>query len=57
LKKAVEMYNTERPHSSLNYLSPVEFESLSTEMQLIIKRKKETEKVNINNNNISLAVT
>ncbi|MBC7426234.1 MAG: IS3 family transposase [Bacteroidia bacterium] len=57
LKKAVEMYNTERPHSSLNYLSPVEFESLSTEMQLIIKRKKETEKVNISNNNISLAVT
>ncbi|MBC7425773.1 MAG: hypothetical protein H7321_04490 [Bacteroidia bacterium] len=47
----------ERPHYTQNYISLLEFESLTTEMQTIIKRKKETEKVNISNNNISLAVT
>jgi putative transposase len=54
LKKAVDMYNIQKPHGSLGGLSPVMFEKQSellTENQLINKRKKETKKEKITNNN------
>ncbi len=54
LKKAVEMYNMQKPHRSLKGLSPVDFENKSkllTENQLINKRKKEAKKEKITNNN------
>jgi len=54
LKKAVEMYDMQKPHGSLKGLSPVDFEKQSkllTENQLINKRKKETKKENVTNNN------
>jgi len=47
LSRAVEKYNQEKPHKALNYLSPNTFEkqfTLSTENQLINKRKKEAKK-------------
>jgi transposase InsO family protein len=54
LRKAVEMYNTQKPHGSLEGLSPDNFEKLIellTEDQLINKRKKEAKKEKVNNNN------
>jgi putative transposase len=54
LKKAVEMYNNQKPHRSLKGLSPEDFEKsleLLTENQLINKRKKEAKKEKITNNN------
>ncbi len=54
LSKAVEMYNKQKPHGSLGGLSPENFErsiELLTENQLINKRKKESKKEKINNNN------
>jgi hypothetical protein len=53
LKKAVDMYNLQKPHGSLKGLSPVNFENrkeLLTENQLINKRKKEAKKEKIINN-------
>jgi putative transposase len=50
LKKAVDKYNQEKPHKALNYLSPDMFENtinLSTENQIINKRKKEAKKENL----------
>jgi len=50
LKKAVDMYNHQKPHGSLNGLSPANFENkikLLTENQLINKRKKEAKKENL----------
>lgn len=50
LSRAVEKYNQEKPHKALNYRSPNNFESqilLSTENQLINKRKKVTKKENL----------
>lgn len=54
LKKAVEMYDLQKPHGSLKGLSPVDFENqtkLLTENQLINKRKKEAKKEKVTNNN------
>jgi len=54
LRKAVKMYNEQKPHGSLQGLSPDNFENsikLLTENQLINKRKKEAKKEKINNNN------
>jgi putative transposase len=54
LKKAVDMYNNQKPHRALNGQSPVSFEKkrkLLTENQLINKRKKEAKKEKITNNN------
>jgi putative transposase len=53
LKKAVDMYNLQKPHGSLKGLSPVNFENLAkllTENQLINKRKKEAKKEKFINN-------
>jgi len=50
LSRAVKMYNQEKPHKALNYLSPNTFENkftLSTENQVINKRKKEAKKENL----------
>jgi len=50
LKKAVDMYNHQKPHGSLNGLSPANFENkikLLTENLLINKRKKEAKKENL----------
>ena len=47
LKRAVDMYNNEKPHKALGGLSPAAFENptkLLTENQLINKRKKEAKK-------------
>ena len=60
LRKAVGLYNTEKPHSALKGLSPANFEEiikLSTENQLINKRKKEAKKEKINNNNFVYQIT
>ena len=54
LRKAIKMYNEQKPHGSLKGLSPDKFEEsveLLTENQLINKRKKEAKKEKINNNN------
>jgi transposase InsO family protein len=59
LKKAVEMYNLQKPHGSLKGLSPVNFENLSellTENQLINKRKKEAKKEKVTNNNFECTI-
>jgi transposase InsO family protein len=59
LKKAVEMYNLQKPHRSLKGLSPVNFENLSellTENQLINKRKKEAKKEKVTNNNFECTI-
>ena len=47
--KAVNMYNTEKPHQALNKLNPVLFESL------INRRKKEanTEMITFTNNSLT----
>jgi len=50
LKRAVDKYNQEKPHSALGDLSPVAFENsllLSTENLFINKRKKVTKKENL----------
>ena len=50
LKRAVDKYNQEKPHSALGDLSPVAFENsllLSTENLFINKRKKEAKKENL----------
>ena len=46
-KKAVYMYNTEKPHSALNKLCPVQFENLINKKTVINKRKKVAKKENI----------
>jgi putative transposase len=59
LKKAVEMYNTQKPHGSLQGLSPVNFENISellTENQLINKRKKEAKKEKVTNNTFEYTI-
>ena len=43
-KKAVEMYNTQKPHSALNKLAPNQFEKLSTKSVVIDKEKKKQKK-------------
>jgi len=44
--KAVYMYNTEKPHSALKKLSPVQFENLINKKTVINKRKKVAKKEN-----------
>lgn len=44
--KAVYMYNTEKPHSALKKLSPVQFENFINKKTVINKRKKVTKKEN-----------
>jgi transposase InsO family protein len=44
--KAVYMYNTEKPHSALKKLSPVQFENLINKKKVINKRKKVAKKEN-----------
>jgi hypothetical protein len=59
LKKAVDMYNYQKPHGALNGLSPVKFENpseLLTENQLINKRKKEAKKEKITNTNFEYTI-
>jgi transposase InsO family protein len=59
LKKAVEMYNIQKPHGSLQGLSPVNFENISellTENQLIKKRKKEAKKDKVTNNTFEYTI-
>jgi transposase InsO family protein len=59
LKKAVKMYNNQKPHRALKGLSPVSFEKkreLLTENQLINKRKKEAKKEKITNNNFAYQI-
>ena len=59
LKKAVYMYNHQKPHGSLYGLSPVNFEmqtELLTENQLINKRKKEAKKEKVTNNNFECTI-
>lgn len=51
LKKAVEMYNHQKPHSSLKKLTPAAYEHLFTENMLVHKRKKEAKKEKGNNHN------
>jgi transposase InsO family protein len=51
LKRAVELYNNERPHSALGGLSPTDFEKslkFSTNSELLTKRKKVTKKEKVN---------
>ena len=53
LTKAVYLYNTERPHSSLNRLSPYEFEykvskGLLTKTWVVNKKKKVSKKEKVN---------
>lgn len=58
-KKAVDMYNNQKPHGSLNGLSPVNFEiqlKLLTENQLINKRKKVAKKEKVTNNNFECII-
>lgn len=59
LTKAVYMYNHQKPHGSLNGLSPVNFEKqteLLTENPLINKRKKEAKKEKVTNNNLKCII-
>lgn len=42
--KAVRMYNLYKPHQALNRLSPAAYEALSTENEVLNKRKKEAKK-------------
>jgi putative transposase len=59
LKKAVDMYNLQKPHRSLKGISPVSFENLAellTKTQLINKRKKETKKEKVTNNNFESVI-
>jgi putative transposase len=53
LKRAVDMYNKQKPHRALKGLTPEKFEDpikLLTEYQLINKRKKEAKKEKVTNN-------
>ena len=53
LKRAVNMYNKQKPHRALKGLTPKKFEDpikLLTENQLINKRKKEAKKEKFTNN-------
>jgi transposase InsO family protein len=53
LKRAIDMYNNQKPHRALKGLTPMKFEypvELLTENQLINKRKKEAKKEKITNN-------
>lgn len=43
-KKAVEKYNMYKPHKGLNHMTPAQYERLSTENEVINKRKKEPKK-------------
>jgi transposase InsO family protein len=59
LKKAVALYNNQRPHRALEGLSPVKYEKqigLLTEYQNINKGKKEIVKDNSNNNNTNNSI-
>jgi transposase InsO family protein len=51
LNRAVDMYNNQRPHSSLKRQSPAAYESLLTESSVVHKRKKEPKKEKDNNHN------
>ncbi|MGZ5304570.1 MAG: integrase core domain-containing protein, partial [Bacteroidia bacterium] len=54
LKKAVEMYNTQRPHQSLGGLTPWQFEhegKAYPPKQGLLTKEKRTKKEKINNSN------
>jgi putative transposase len=59
VKRAVDMYNDQKPHRALKGLTPMKFENpaeLLTENQLINKRKKEAKKEKVTNNNFECTI-
>jgi hypothetical protein len=59
LKRAVDMYNNQKPHRALKGLSPERFENpleLSTENHLINKRKKVAKKEKVTNINFDYTI-